>query len=237
MIHAVDPLRRERRRADRAEGILDAALAIVAREGIDALTLGRLARELNLVPAALYRYFPSKDAIVAALQRRSLEDVAARFAEARAGWEGRLARCSVEVRALGGLRAAARFYVGLPAAAPETWTLVALLLGDPRMLLPDEEAARSAPLVTALILEVTRAFDEAARTGALARGSGAERALVFWAALQGATQLAKLARIAPDAPTPARVGDLAAEALLRGWGADPSRLALAARALERDGKE
>lgn len=46
--------------------IMDAALALLEREGEDALTLRRLAKEVGVTANALYRYFSSRDVLVAA---------------------------------------------------------------------------------------------------------------------------------------------------------------------------
>lgn len=216
--------RSDRRRATRAEGILDTAMAILAAEGEGGLTMGRLAHEEGLVPAALYRYFASKDAILVALQRRALVDLADRLAEARVTWEARLARHDAPVRALGALLAAGRFYLALRDTAPETQGLIALLLGDPRPLLATEDAGTNAPLATALLGELVGLFAEASRQGALTAGDAMQRAVVFWAALQGLTQLEKLRRLSPPVPATSPLGDLATKTLLLGFGADPALL-------------
>ena len=44
--------------------ILDAALRIVDTEGVDALSMRRLARDLGVEAMTLYHHFPNKDAIV-----------------------------------------------------------------------------------------------------------------------------------------------------------------------------
>ena len=68
-------LRPARTRAPRGsltrERILDAA-EDVARDGFEALTLRALAARLDAAPMALYRYFPTKDALVNALLDRVL---------------------------------------------------------------------------------------------------------------------------------------------------------------------
>ena len=48
------------------ETITDAALGLVEREGADALTLRRLAKDLNVTANALYRYYDRLDVLVAA---------------------------------------------------------------------------------------------------------------------------------------------------------------------------
>ena len=50
-----------------AEQILAAALALLEQRGQAGLTLRALATELNLTPNALYRYFPSREALLAAV--------------------------------------------------------------------------------------------------------------------------------------------------------------------------
>ncbi|HEY0198409.1 MAG TPA: TetR/AcrR family transcriptional regulator [Rhodanobacter sp.] len=48
------------------QSVADAALAIVEREGEEALTLRRVAAEVGVTANAIYRYFDSRDALVAA---------------------------------------------------------------------------------------------------------------------------------------------------------------------------
>jgi AcrR family transcriptional regulator len=55
------------------EEILAAARAVIVRDGLAAATLGAVADELGLTKAALYYYFPSKDALLNELMYRSME--------------------------------------------------------------------------------------------------------------------------------------------------------------------
>ena len=65
--------RRTARHAQTCDEILDAAAELVTERGVDALNLGELAIRAGFGSApSLYRYFPSKDAIVAALAQRGL---------------------------------------------------------------------------------------------------------------------------------------------------------------------
>jgi AcrR family transcriptional regulator len=54
---------RRRERLNR-EHILKAALQLAERDGLDALTMRRLGRELGVEAMALYYYFPSKEALL-----------------------------------------------------------------------------------------------------------------------------------------------------------------------------
>ena len=49
------------------ESVLEAALTIADLEGLDALTMRRLAADLGAAPMALYRYFRNKDELVISL--------------------------------------------------------------------------------------------------------------------------------------------------------------------------
>lgn len=70
----------------RQEQIVQAALGLVASEGLGRLSIARVARRVSVVPSALYRHFPKKDAIVDAalrtVQERLMENVRAARGEA-----------------------------------------------------------------------------------------------------------------------------------------------------------
>lgn len=55
--------RRERRREQSREEIVAAARRVMLRDGIGATTLEAVAKEVGLTKAALYYYYPSKDAL------------------------------------------------------------------------------------------------------------------------------------------------------------------------------
>ncbi len=58
---------RERNRAELTTAILDSARARLAAEGASALSLRAIARELGMASSAIYRYFPSRDALLTQL--------------------------------------------------------------------------------------------------------------------------------------------------------------------------
>lgn len=58
---------------ERRVEIADAALRLIATEGIAALTVAGLAKELGLTGGALYRHFSSTDAILEAVAERAVE--------------------------------------------------------------------------------------------------------------------------------------------------------------------
>lgn len=77
--------RRSRRRQQTIDEILDVAVALMETEGVAALSLSAVARQLGMQPPSLYQYFPSKLAIYDALFQRGAEQVRDAQREARAG--------------------------------------------------------------------------------------------------------------------------------------------------------
>ena len=68
------------RQVDRRPQILDAAERCFALNGFHRTTMQDVAREAGMVPGNLYRYFPSKNAIIAGLVERDRAEIAADFA-------------------------------------------------------------------------------------------------------------------------------------------------------------
>lgn len=206
-------------------------MEIVERDGYEALTLQRLAQSMGLVTTAMYRYFPSKDALSAALQRRAIEDAHVHFkAEQTAAlrvWAG----AAAPTVALAQLCLAAKLYLELPRAQPRAWLFIAILLGDPRPLLSDEHAAQARPVLATFLEEVEVSFSRAMETEAIGAGPTRPRMLAYWAAVHGALCLDKVRRIDSTLPTPIEVGMLAARGLLESWGASSARLTAAERLL------
>lgn len=63
-------------RLDR-ERILDVAMRIVDQEGMDALSMRRLGKELRVDPMAVYYHLPNKQAIITGLVQRVFEEILA----------------------------------------------------------------------------------------------------------------------------------------------------------------
>jgi AcrR family transcriptional regulator len=53
-----------------AEAVVDAALALIDEEGLEALTMRRLAHDLGVEPVTIYRQVPNKDAILAGVAEK-----------------------------------------------------------------------------------------------------------------------------------------------------------------------
>ncbi|HET7407041.1 MAG TPA: TetR/AcrR family transcriptional regulator [Mycobacteriales bacterium] len=62
--------RRQRRRLETIEEVLDVAIEVMAEQGVAGLSVGEVARRMGIRPPSLYVYFPSKHALYDALFER-----------------------------------------------------------------------------------------------------------------------------------------------------------------------
>ncbi|HEX6485694.1 MAG TPA: TetR family transcriptional regulator, partial [Nocardioidaceae bacterium] len=76
---------RQERKERTRQAILDAALDLVAEEGLAALSLRRLTRAVGIVPTAFYRHFASVDELGLALVDRSFASLRQMIRETRRG--------------------------------------------------------------------------------------------------------------------------------------------------------
>lgn len=213
MIHEVQATPRARRREANLERILDTALEVVAREGLEGLQMARLAAAVDYTPGALYRYVESKDALVALLVTRTLGQVEAAL---------RTAEATVPARATPLARVAALVaaYRDFVRGAPHRFGLLAVAMAEPRILVGDPEHTRlTAAAVVAALTPLAGALDAAATAGALDAGPAIERTLCVFAMVHGLSQLPKMARAAPTAIDVDAIVTSGLRALLIGWGA------------------
>jgi AcrR family transcriptional regulator len=70
MAEAVSLDRRQRRRQETIEEVLDVAAAVMTDQGVAGLTLGEVARRMGIRPPSLYGYFDGKNALYDALFER-----------------------------------------------------------------------------------------------------------------------------------------------------------------------
>lgn len=103
----------------RAE-VVAAALELLDAEGLDGLTMRRLGARLNVQGGALYRHFPSKEALLDAMAEQLLAGVSAPL-PAQLPWLEQLRVLAERVRgALLARRDGARVVAGTYVAAPNT---------------------------------------------------------------------------------------------------------------------
>jgi AcrR family transcriptional regulator len=236
--------RRAERRETRREEVLVAAMRLVSDEGLEALTIQRIAGAIGASVGGLYRYYDGKDALLVALQQRAIAQVAddqqADVERARGAFKQ--SRLPPEKGMAGVLQLAA----GLVAATvvmrnayrrPEEHRLLDAFLSSHQPVLTEESARLSDETLKPLVETVARELEGAAASGTLERGDAVQRTYVLWAALHGLDHFRKRDRILPpslrvDALVPATL-----RAIVRGWGASEGAAAAATEmviAFERD---
>ncbi len=204
---------RARHRIECRRRILDAAGNAIAEEGIDGLSMNRLARSLGFTPGALYRYFASRDVLVATLAIEVIDELGATLRL--------LARLAPDDDPLQRVLLLVDGYREYSVGRPNHFAFLSTLVGDPRVLVVSEAEARKVMGAIARALEpVAVALVDAVDAGCLAPGDAAERALVLFASVQGTLQMRKQARVAGDRIDVDRMLAGLLEALLRGWGVD-----------------
>ncbi len=222
---------RERRHDGNLARITDAAMRMVEKGGLEALSINKLAAAVDYTPGALYRYFGSKDALLAALVLRVLEDV-------RADVERATSRLGPKASPLARLLAMVHGYREFARRRPHRFGLLAVTMADPRVLLSEPEAAGPVAVATMNVFRpLADALLEAERAGQLSPGDVAERTVAVFALLQGLLQLNKQARFAPEVLDTARLAVFGTRSLLLGWGARPRAVDVAierAASLGRD---
>lgn len=127
----------------RQEQIVQAALGLIATEGLGRLSIARVARRVSVVPSALYRHFPNKDAIVEAMLRAVQERLVENVRAARGEGTDAVAR----------LRALFRRHLALITDNP----------GIPRLVFSGEVFARNKPRRARMFQSIERYLDEVAR--------------------------------------------------------------------------
>jgi AcrR family transcriptional regulator len=103
--------RRQRRRQETIEEVLDVALDLMTEQGVGGLSIGEIARRMGIRPPSLYVYFPSKNALYDALFRRGATEILAVMQHST----GELTEASLEATLLRAANAFVRWSVEHPA--------------------------------------------------------------------------------------------------------------------------
>ncbi len=235
--------RRSRKREARRARLLDLAADLVADAGVAGVTMAALAEAADYAPASLYTYFPSRSALVAAVQERALVSLG-RVADDHLAITAALVAAAPEpvaprVAALARLGAFADVFLAAPVRHPREFRLQQELLVT-RGVEEATDALGIVPTAMYVLDAPRRLLAQAVDVGALAPSGPAVdplgspvdasvvRTLAWVVALNGALLTDGLVAGLPTSGV--ALGTLLTDALLVGWGATPDLLA-EARAL------
>ncbi len=172
---------------ERRAQITDAAIDLIATRGIAALSTASLAAEVSLTTGALFRHFPSFDAILVAVAQRAEERLAGTFPSPE----------------LPPLERLAQFFVARTTLASEKAGIPRLVLSDQLAQAVPEEARK---ILQGAVLEtrrfVTRALEDGQRQGAVRTDVEAEPlAMIVMGTMQVVTLAAVLRSGRAASPT------------------------------------
>ena len=215
-----------RSRADRRDAFLEAARQLIEEHGIDALTVKSVADRVDAAVGTLYTYFPSKGALIAALQVAAIERLGAAYTQAADDLDSELAAWGVDVdtAALTRLVAVGRSLIAVVEVLPEEFRLQQRLLND-RADYDDRDVALVVPVAYAVLARPERLLRDAVALGVLEAGDSFDRTITWVAGINGVLTLGSLAVSVAAGFAPASLADMLHLSLLRGWGADPGLLA------------
>jgi AcrR family transcriptional regulator len=229
------PGRREQNRITRTKVFLDTAFSIVSEDGFDGLTMQRLADQTDAAIGAVYRYFPSKGALVAEVQRAAIDRLTASFTLIRDRSERAFAELDLDPidLALTRLVLLGRWFVATSDTFPQELRLFQMLMSDSRQVMTLEDGLRVLPSAMALLEGARRCIEAATEVGALDEREESMGRVVTWAsAVGGVLQLSTLGAYDAELFDGDRLARTLFTDLLVGWGASRDRLEAADRIVD-----
>jgi AcrR family transcriptional regulator len=227
--------RRARRRDQTRRRILAATDTLLAEHGLDGITMQRLADHLDCAVGTLYLYFPSKAALVAALQGQAVDTLRASYQVAREGWALYLDEAVPDLtgRALVGLCAFGAHWASAAVVFADEFALQRRLLADAPRGASARDTAGVREVLDRLLAVPTELVAGAETAGALDRGDARERALIWLAALDGVLLLDRLAPVDRHLLRAPHLARRLTEDLLCGWGAERREVEVADAHVQR----
>jgi AcrR family transcriptional regulator len=210
--------------------LVDAAIAIVAKEGASALSLRAVARRVGVTATAAYRHFDDRAGLLAAAAEESVRLLAAEMRAADLRGRGapppdtpetrlrplRASRSAPVDRGLGSFAAIGLAYVGFATSHPAHFRMLSL---------PEVADARMRPELLSAYEEafgVLRvAIERCQRAGSVRGGDARGLAIAAWSAVHGASWLLVDGQIAAAgaATDPDRVARRVVRAIFEGLSA------------------
>ncbi len=234
---ATPPIRASYHHGDLRRAILEAALGLVARKGVEAFSLREAAREVGVSPAAAYRHFEDKAALLEALANEGMARLvmAMEKAIARApGAPGSAARAAAELAAVG------RAYVEFAVAHAShfrvmfgPWCEHSGFPGVGRGGSLGELPPEATPLGRDAYQILVDSLDGLVRSGAVAPAAREGAEIVAWSSVHGLASLVVEGALHLSAEERSTALDLILRTLLLGRGGSEELVAPAARGKRR----
>ena len=227
--------RRERTRDKKRRRFLDAAGRIIDRDGLGGVTMQAVADELDCAIGTIYTYFPSKAALLAALQQQAVDTLRASYLTARHGWDGFLdaEKIDDDLAHLVQLEAFGGFFIAASVVFADEFHLQRLLMSEPVTFDELDETRRALPVLHRLFEEPIALLAVATEATVLRPGNDAERVVRWLAALNGVLLIDNLGPLDRHLFRAQHLARALTADLLVGWGAARPDVEVAASQVER----
>lgn len=214
-----------RNRWRRSQAFLSAGLRIVTEEGIEALTMARLAAELDTAVGAVYRYYASKDELVAAIEANAIDQLHRSHDRSIDPVVAEVMEQVSEAAALVRLVVLGRWFCAAAERFPEEVRLLQLVSARRSSSLTPAAAAGLLPSTMSFVSSIAATIDGAAEAGVVRTGSGLARAILWLTAFGGVFVADDLERYVPEVLGGGRLVRQLNLDLLAGWGASVEAVA------------
>lgn len=209
-------LRSKQYRKERMNRLHQAARRHIAKKGVQGLQLKDLARELGYTSPALYRYYPSKEALVVDLQKETLRMMHQALCRLLTHFESssplvKLILCT-------------RFYIGYSTLSPASFALNNSVFSSTSVILSGEHRDSIIHAMKEILLLIQEQFNQLPVKD---KTSTFTRTLCLWSSLHGVLLTQKYHGDF-DIPSP----DHLVSTLLLGWGIPKSKLMEAQRHID-----
>ncbi|PIQ28826.1 hypothetical protein COW36_09765 [bacterium (Candidatus Blackallbacteria) CG17_big_fil_post_rev_8_21_14_2_50_48_46] len=223
MIHNINSPRSLRKREQKRELIIQTALELILEAGLAGFTMHKLAEKMDYAVGALYRYFKSKDTLLAAMQRQILSEFSQCFIQTDLLCKEQYQDFSQKELALQRIWLAVEIYLNLKKQAPSKFYLLHEMIVSPQEILSLQEGLLVMKEALPLLRHLQELLTFATETKAFREGNANQRSLLLWSSVQGLLPLEKLGRFVPGYPFESLQTALL-ETLFSAWGASESSL-------------
>ena len=237
--------KRARNRVARHSQLISAARAIVAEGGLDGLTMGDVAKRVDCAVGTIYTYFPSKSALLAALQSDAIRVLAASYESAAGQWDDAIDGMDLEetTAALTRVVALGRLFLNWQHIQPMESDFLHMLALARDDLIEPADGATVLPQVLTLFAEGRVLLDRAVELGAIGQDldrpgdDGTSRTVRWITSLEGAVLVDRITAggtgdLDPGAFKQETMAQTITHDYLLAWGAHPGTLAAAFAAAE-----
>lgn len=205
----IELTRRQRKRIQKTDHFLDIAMNIVQEDGLERLTMPRLADVADVAVGGLYRYFTSKNALICGLQ--------VRCAHAFIAFLEPIQKTVRDAPPTARAKAYATAWAAFADAFPVKHMMLDQGLSTPEVILSDSDALAVDRALRPALKQVADALKQAQDEGLLSSGNVWLRTYALWAAIHGVGHFQKRDRFLPEELHTCHVRDLLIDTLFIGW--------------------